>query len=427
MVQIINNQLEEGKPESTVIAYEAFQNLGYSKEDAKKLIGSVLMDEMVHIMQTGEEFDEDRYTERLVDLLKEQLPEDNEDEIPEHMNLKDALLIDNDEDMLNMIAYEYDVESDDDEEVTAQRIADHLLDPDHMRQMILDAKEGTAELIQRILKNPDMEITDDEFDLLTECGDLHDCLFAPGTGTYLIPDDVAEVWKKVYTKKFEKKRRKYVWLRSCLITAAYYYGILNMDVLMNLLNQEPSIQMNTDEVYELMDEIPEQKRLFVKVGNRLVYRDLIDTDWQRLEKIQGNYPFVLPSVQEIRDLDLHHYPYHEKGWKEMRESMEDSEFSFLEADLFPILFHRMTIADSEEDIEDIMKGVNLMPDEDDFGMLWTILYGNTRLLALRGGKRSEGKQPAELDEEILDALMNLEDRVDGDDPGEEDIGSCLFS
>ena len=427
MVQIVDNQLEAGEPEATVMAYEAFQALGYSSQDAKKMVGSVLMDEMIHIMQTGEEFDEDRYAENLVSLLKLHLPDGFGDEMPESMKLVDALLIDNDEEMLNMMADEYDIEPGDDEEETAQRIAEFLLSPDQMQRMILDAKEGTAELIEKILKNPGMKINDEEFDLLTECGDLNDCLFGRTDGTYLIPEDVAKAWKKIYTKKFEQKRKKYVWLRSCLETAAYYYGILNMNALMNLIHQEPSVQMDEEEVYELMDEIPEQKRLFVKVGNRLVYRDLMDTDWQNLERIQGDYPFMIPSVQEIRDIDLYRYPYHEKGWTEMRESLEDTEFSFLAGDIFPVLFHRMTIEDSEEDIEDIMQDEHIMPDPDDFGTLWTILYGNTRLLALRGGKRSEGKQPEKLDENTYDALLSLEVRMDDEDPDEDEYDAHLFS
>lgn len=429
-MQIVDNQLEEGEPEATVVAYRTFQKMGYTDYDAKQMIGAAIATQIYDMMVNDKEFDENSYVDTLTDMLSGNwdYEDEEEPEIPEHLTLKDALLINNDEDLLDMMADDYDIEPSDDEEETAEDIATYLLNPKKMEQMILAAREGTVNAVEKVMKNPDAKLNDKERDLLTDCGDLEDCLFIVGDGRILVPDDVAEVWKQVYTKDFEKKRKKVVWLRACLETAAYYYGVFDINVFMRLVKQKPYLKLEKEEVLDLLEEMPEEKNLFVKNGERFIEKDIADDEkWKALETAQGDYPFMVPSAKEINDIGFYHYPYHEKGWIELRQFIEETEFDFIADDILPVLFHRMTMEDSEEDIEGIMEEENVMPDDEEFSTIWTLLYGNTRLLALRGGKRSEGKQPAPISNILFDQMLNLEDRMDGEETDEEEDFPHLFS
>lgn len=420
IAEAVEEQLEAGEPEATTIAYHAFQAMGLSDSESKQMIGAALLTEMFRMMETGEEFDEDRYIDTLMEMLRGEWNPYEEDEIPEHLMLKDALLINNDEELLNMMADDYGIEPSEDEEETAEDVAAYLLKPEKMQEMILALREGTSELVEKLIRHPETELSDAERDLLDDCGDLEDCLLYASDGRILVPEDVAEVWHQVHTESFEERRQKHVWLRSCLETAAYYYGVFDINVLMNLAGQCASLKLNKEEIYDLLDEMPEGKNLFARYGDRFIERDLaVNELWKELISVQGDYPFMIPSEQEIRDIGLYHYPYHEAGWKDLRKHIEGTEFEFIGDEVFPVLFHRLTIEDDEEDIERILEEERIMPDEDDFSRIWTLIYGNTRLLALRGGKRSEGKQPARISEDMYDSLLTLEDRMDGDEPADE--------
>lgn len=419
ITQAVDEQLETGEPEATAIAYDAFQKMGFSEKEAKLMIGAALISEVYRMMETGDEFDEENYINTLMEMLRGEWDPYEPDDIPEHLMLKDALLISNDEDLLNMMADDYGIVPSEDEAETASEVAAYLLKPEKMKEMIFALREGTTELVEKLIDHPGMELTDAERDLLEDCGDLEDCLLYADDGRILVPADVAEVWHRISTKDFEERRRKHVWLRSCLETAAYYYGVFDINVLMNLTGQNTSLKLNREEIYDLLDEIPEGKNLFVRYGDRFVERDLAGNGlWKELVKVQADYPFMIPSEQEIRDIGYYHYPYHEAGWKDLRNDMEGTEFDFIAGDVLPVLFHRVTMEDGEEDVENILEEEKVMPDEEDFGHVWDLIYENTRLLALRGGKRSEGKLPAGISDDLFDSLLALEDRMDGDEPEE---------
>lgn len=420
IIEEVDEQLETGEPEVTTSAYGAFRAMGLGDLEAKQMIGAALVTEMCRMMETDDEFDEERYAGTLVDMIKGQWNPGEPEEIPEHPMLKDALLISNDDELLNMMADEYGIVPSEDAEDTAEEIASYLLKPEKMEEMILGAREGTADLVEKMLEYPETELSDQERDLLEDSGDLEDCLLFAGDGRILVPEDVAEVWCQVHTEAFEEKRKKHVWLRSCVETAAYYYGVFDINALISLAGQSSSLKLKKEEIRELLDEMPECRNLFMRFGDRFVERDLTINDfWKELVNIQGDYPFVIPSEQEIQDIGFYHYPYHEAGWRDLRKFIEGTELDFIAADILPVLFHRVTIEDNEEDVEGILEEEEVMPDDDDFGRIWTLIYGNTRLLALRGGKRSEGKQPAKLSEELFDSLLTMEDRMDGAEPENE--------
>ncbi len=70
ILQIVENQLHDGKPAEARQAFERLAGEGFSEEDTKHLIGAAIVAEMRNVVKTSKPFDAERYG-----LLLEKLPE----------------------------------------------------------------------------------------------------------------------------------------------------------------------------------------------------------------------------------------------------------------------------------------------------------------------------------------------------------------
>ena len=68
ILEVVDNQLRDNEPPETRETFERLLSEGYSKEDAKKLIGSVVVSEIFDILKKGEPYDEERYIKALKKL-----------------------------------------------------------------------------------------------------------------------------------------------------------------------------------------------------------------------------------------------------------------------------------------------------------------------------------------------------------------------
>jgi hypothetical protein len=68
MMQIIQNQIKANNPAEVRKTLERLKGLGYSGEDAKKLIGQCLVRELFDVLKHQKPFDEPRYVRNLKKL-----------------------------------------------------------------------------------------------------------------------------------------------------------------------------------------------------------------------------------------------------------------------------------------------------------------------------------------------------------------------
>jgi hypothetical protein len=68
---IIENQIEANDPPETSETLARLRKEGYDEFTAKQLIGQCVTVELFDVMQNGNEFDEERYTQNLKNLPKE--------------------------------------------------------------------------------------------------------------------------------------------------------------------------------------------------------------------------------------------------------------------------------------------------------------------------------------------------------------------
>lgn len=65
ILEIVDNQLSEGTPVETRQTFDRLMQVGHTTEDARRLIGCVVVSEIVQVMQRGEPYDEARFVAAL--------------------------------------------------------------------------------------------------------------------------------------------------------------------------------------------------------------------------------------------------------------------------------------------------------------------------------------------------------------------------
>ncbi|MGH4121231.1 hypothetical protein [Clostridium sp.] len=69
ITEIVENQMRDNNPECTNEVFEKLVASGYAEDIVKKMIGAVLVEELHYILKNEELFNEDRYREKLYNLL----------------------------------------------------------------------------------------------------------------------------------------------------------------------------------------------------------------------------------------------------------------------------------------------------------------------------------------------------------------------
>ena len=62
MIETITTQIETNDPQISKTTFDRLRNSGYSEEEAKRLMASVLVHEMFMVTKHKESFDQDRYS-----------------------------------------------------------------------------------------------------------------------------------------------------------------------------------------------------------------------------------------------------------------------------------------------------------------------------------------------------------------------------
>lgn len=68
ILDVVENQIRENNPPETRKTLDRLLKKGYSKDDAMKLIGSVVAAEIYKILKNKEPFNEERYIKALSEL-----------------------------------------------------------------------------------------------------------------------------------------------------------------------------------------------------------------------------------------------------------------------------------------------------------------------------------------------------------------------
>jgi hypothetical protein len=68
ILDVVDTQLRDNTPSETRQTFERLVSTGYAAEDARRLIGNVVAQEIFHVLQRGEGYNEQRYLAALQGL-----------------------------------------------------------------------------------------------------------------------------------------------------------------------------------------------------------------------------------------------------------------------------------------------------------------------------------------------------------------------
>ena len=68
ILEVVENQIRENNPPETRKTLDRLLKKGYSKDDAMKLLGRVVVSEIYKVLKNKEPFDEERYAKALREL-----------------------------------------------------------------------------------------------------------------------------------------------------------------------------------------------------------------------------------------------------------------------------------------------------------------------------------------------------------------------
>jgi len=85
ILEIIDNQMRDNDPKCTREVFEKLIGIGYAPNNAKKMIAVILIEELYYIMKNEELFNEERYSNKLSNLL-EHKDEENAEELEKIIN-----------------------------------------------------------------------------------------------------------------------------------------------------------------------------------------------------------------------------------------------------------------------------------------------------------------------------------------------------
>jgi hypothetical protein len=117
-------------------------------------------------------------------------------------------------------------------------------------------------------------------------------------GQIMIPRDVLEVYQSWDKNEFENERKKVNYLKCCLQTAGFFYGIFPITVLQKLLDRNPYVHMSEEEMMAEIKRLPSQLVPYIVVGDKVYHADLYPDDGGLLVA-QGNREFYIPTYDEI--------------------------------------------------------------------------------------------------------------------------------
>ncbi len=190
--------------------------------------------------------------------------------------------------------------------VISDRIAEYLLQPEILQRYLLWSEDAD---FYCILKMAGIDVLKEQ----SESGPDQEpwgflftgYLFLDNEGGPLIlPDDVQELIRKIWSQEMLLTHREYVWIRACLAIGTQLYGILPQGILARLLRQRVQYGIAASALPHLLEDIPEEFNPYVQ-NEQGIYNLEMEQLLPQLDFPADTEDYYIPSASEIE----HHIFY----------------------------------------------------------------------------------------------------------------------
>lgn len=278
-------------------------------------------------------------------------------------------------------------------EELAKAVLEKLLAPETMfyRMAILDKKQIGA--FERGIGDF-REVEKEDSNAIGLLNELD--LAIVGSGVYLVPQDVAEVWQKINNEKFENYREKANWVWKCLFWTEEMYACTTYEAFLNVVNCRKGMNISEAELVEIFDHFPVDKLWSVRLDEvflSCIYADNMDALYD-LRVQQADKPFYIPKEAEVEELNETGALLSIPEYRNMRRFME-KELRMSSRDVEDILVDLWEKIAWDGDMHEAMQwfwnqfAALEKKDAERLVNLYSPLANNTRMLVNRGNTPME--------------------------------------
>lgn len=284
-----------------------------------------------------------------------------------------------------------------DELITA--VADYIMRPEIMERYFSCLRDNEIKGFEKAIKQKTPYVMESEevFDRIGEGGYIG----CPCKNEVVIPGSVTKVYKKFNSESFNQIRERRSFLLDCFIAAGILYGVAPISVIAKMYNQNMPASKGRDSLTPASiimeyENIPAGLLDCAIHDNYFMDSSLLeDNTYKKLEQMQGNKNFYIPTAIEIRDIAEKGYLPNDRHLKKLitflttrlNISMEAAEDIGAEIQMMICGICEM------QDIFDMLDESGIEPDNyaemNQFVSIINELWNHTRMMLNRGFKPSE--------------------------------------
>ena len=284
--------------------------------------------------------------------------------------------------------------SKDRKEVLINKIIEHLLFPTVMyhRLSVLDDRE--IALFKKMF-HEDLVIGLENLRLIPSLVKTFYTSTAEDGTLSLLPG-VKESFGRFNHDKFEANRKKVNWLLKCLECSSILYGVIPIDLLLDIYNQKPKMRISKEELLRLFHQIPNEMNPNILMEDIIIGSTLDnEEDAKCLLGEQQDKSFYIPTHRQVEF-------YSEFGFFEEPGSGYNKIRSYLNKKIGNSFFTVNKILENifqcsymEEDVQEIIDSVGGIVEFKDESEVYEFLnlineaHNDTRMIVNRGHTPNE--------------------------------------
>lgn len=289
----------------------------------------------------------------------------------------------------------------------AEKIANELMMPDVMRKKFSVLTDEQIKLFEKAMEEP-LEVEESQF-RNAEVLDEIDYAYLTDDDFLVVPDDVKIAYGRINTPEFHEYRKKMVWLKQCLDISKVLYGIVPVDIIVEIYNGRPRFHLDKESIMKLFNAIPEEEQDFILMGDNLIGQDYLEeNNYKALLNMQADKRFYIPGYRQVLDYAQNEYLTDEKAYQELKayisshlNGKEITISDLLVEDVMKEIWQQFCLG---YDFQDVIEWIcvenriihidGTLEQMNDFLKILQNASNNTRMLINRGNTPEEIRQAA---------------------------------
>lgn len=280
----------------------------------------------------------------------------------------------------------------------AFELARFLLEPQTMRELLLEADEEELDAFEAAMKKGCYRPSDEERQTLTIFMELN--YMADFVDDRIeVPTEVRMIYGILLRNGYREFHTKAEWLLVCLRAFDLIHVVAPVKILYRMYRQNKSVAIGFEEFMELLQKMPDRLNPCCLTEGRIVGKEAMQEKvYRKIEKRQRDVEYAVPSMTEIISFAEDGYPSCEKAYGEL--------FTFFSCDmeldpglceeLCVAAFRIISMGGGLSDYMDVLYKNDLVFNSDGqlerFAGLYMEAHNHTRMFELRGHMPSEMRE-----------------------------------